>query len=63
MRQIARLFKRVILDKEPVENVKKDVIFLNNSFANIHYSFDKEFGLWKGDDIYDTAQDWRRESN
>jgi glycine/serine hydroxymethyltransferase len=50
MKEIAHLFRRIIIDKEAPENVKKDVISLNESFPNIHYSFDKEFGLWKGNE-------------
>lgn len=47
MEYIAKLFRRIILDKEPIDNVKKDVISFNNNFLNIHYSFDKEFNYWK----------------
>lgn len=44
MEYIAKLFKRIVLDQEPIESVNKDVISFNDGFPNIHYSFDEEFG-------------------
>lgn len=45
MEYIAKLFKRAILDNESPEKVKKDTMEFNKKFPDIHYSFDREFGL------------------
>jgi glycine/serine hydroxymethyltransferase len=45
MEYIAKLFKRAMLDNESPEKVKKDTMDFNHSFSEIHYSFDREFGL------------------
>lgn len=47
MEYIAELFKRVLIDNESSENIKKDVHGLNKSFPNFHYAFDKELGFWQ----------------
>lgn len=46
MVHIAKFFKRAVLDKEPADKIRKDVIAFNTNFQNIHYSFDKSFGFW-----------------
>ncbi|MCS7115941.1 MAG: serine hydroxymethyltransferase [Nitrososphaerales archaeon] len=40
MEEIAEFIKRVIIDKEPPERVKKDVIEFRKNFQKIHYAFD-----------------------
>lgn len=47
MKHIAKLFRRVLIDKEPSETIRKDVTEFNSSFPNINYSFDKDFGYWR----------------
>lgn len=42
MAEIARLFRRLIIDREEVEAVKKDVATLRSRFQKIHYAFDTE---------------------
>ncbi len=40
MKEIAELMKRVAIDKEDPENVRKDVAELKGNFTGIHYCFD-----------------------
>ncbi len=39
MAEVADLIKRIIVDKEPTEKVKQDVIQLKKDFSTIHYCF------------------------
>ncbi|MBU4032218.1 MAG: serine hydroxymethyltransferase [Candidatus Thermoplasmatota archaeon] len=41
MSEVADLIKRIIVDKEPTANVKKDVIQLKRDFKTIHYCFNE----------------------
>ncbi|MER2520137.1 MAG: hypothetical protein ABTQ34_05550 [Bdellovibrionales bacterium] len=45
MERIAALIKNIILDNAPIELIRKEVLCLNQSYKNIEYSFDREFGL------------------
>ena len=45
MERIAGFFKRSLVDREPIEPIRRDVSSFNRSFRNIEYSFDREFGL------------------
>ena len=45
MKLVASFIKRALLDKEPSDLLKKEVIDFNSRFKEIHYSFDREFGL------------------
>jgi glycine/serine hydroxymethyltransferase len=47
MKQIAELFKRLLLDRESANVIQSEVRDLNERFPNIHYSFDREFGYWE----------------
>ena len=40
MKQIADFMRRVIIDKEPREKVRDDVIELRRGFRRMHYAFD-----------------------
>jgi len=40
MKEIGKLIKRVIVDKEEPEKVKSDVVELRENFTKIHYCFD-----------------------
>ena len=40
MKEVARLFRRVLIDKEDPAEVKKDVIAFRKNFQKIHYTFD-----------------------
>ena len=42
MVEIADFIRRVILDKESPEKVRKDVAEFRKGFQNIHYCFEKE---------------------
>src|SRR5262249_34880660 len=45
MKEIARFFKRALIDRENVESIRNDVKHFNDQFQNIDYSFDEEMGL------------------
>lgn len=47
MRYIAKLFRRAILGSEADESLRKEIMAFNRAFANIHYSFDRDFGYWR----------------
>lgn len=40
MNEVARLIRRIAVDKEPPAKVKQDVIALKRNFSNIHYCFE-----------------------
>jgi glycine hydroxymethyltransferase len=40
MREVAKLIKRVVIDKEEPEKVKKDVVQLKSQYQTVHYCFD-----------------------
>jgi glycine hydroxymethyltransferase len=40
MKEVARLIKRVAIDREEPEKVKKDVILLKSQYQTVHYCFD-----------------------
>jgi len=40
MREVARLIKRVAVDGEQPEKVKKDVVHLKSQYQEVHYCFD-----------------------
>ncbi|HEY3274099.1 MAG TPA: serine hydroxymethyltransferase [Methanocella sp.] len=52
MKEVAKLFKRVIIDREQPEKVKKDVVHLKSQYQTVHYCFDGdgayEFLLGRG---------------
>lgn len=52
MKEVAKLFKRVIIDREQPEKVKKDVIHLKSQYQTVQYCFDGdgayEFLLGRG---------------
>ena len=47
MTQIAEFVKRVVLDKEPVENVRKDVADFRRDYQRIHYCFENATEAYK----------------
>ncbi|KAA0004079.1 MAG: serine hydroxymethyltransferase [Thermoplasmata archaeon] len=47
MEEIAKFFKRVLLDKEEPSKVKKDVIAFKKNYRSIHYCF------YEGEDAYE----------
>ena len=40
MQEIAEFIKRVVIDKEPPEKVKQDVIEFRKDFQKVHYCFE-----------------------
>ena len=42
MKEVAKLFRRVIIDGEKPEKVKKDVIHLKSQYQTVQYCFDGE---------------------
>jgi glycine hydroxymethyltransferase len=52
MKEVAKLYKRVIIDREQPEKVKKDVVHLKSQYQTVHYCFDGdgayEFLLGRG---------------
>ena len=47
MTTIAKFISKGIKASRNIERLRNEVIEFNNSFKNIHYSFDKELGLWE----------------
>jgi len=47
MREIAKFFRRVIIDREDPIKVRKEVAEFRGSFQKIHYSFDRDFEAYK----------------
>jgi glycine hydroxymethyltransferase len=41
MSEVAELIKRIIVDKESTDKVKRDVIQLKKDFCTIHYCFNE----------------------
>jgi len=41
MEEIAEFIKRVIVDKEPTEKVKEDVVEFRKNFQKLHFCFEK----------------------
>ncbi len=47
MVEIAEFFKRVIVDKEDAEKVKKDVIEFRRNYQKVHYCFEDAIEAYK----------------
>jgi len=40
MTEIAEFIKRVVVDKQPPERVKTDVVMFRKDFQRVHYAFE-----------------------
>ncbi len=47
MKDVADFIKRVVLDKEPVGNVKKDVVAFRKEYQKVHYCFENATEAYK----------------
>jgi glycine hydroxymethyltransferase len=47
MLEIANLIKRVIIDREPPENVRKDVVEFRKDYQKVHYCFENSTEAYK----------------
>lgn len=46
MPYLAKLVSDAVFEKRSVKKIRKDVLDMATTFRNVHFSFDKDFGLW-----------------